>query len=113
MEPSRLANGVIVVGPKSEIDGIRELLTQADPNDRDFLIANKALLPKGVVSEEELGAELPNGFYTEARKNAEERAGGERVNLAAKGESTELVQPEDARDTESDVAAASESAELV
>jgi hypothetical protein len=37
------------------------------------LIANKALLPEGVVSEEELGAELPNGFYTEARKNAEER----------------------------------------
>jgi len=28
------------------------------------LIANKALLPEGVVSEEELGAELPNGFYT-------------------------------------------------
>ncbi len=76
VEPSRLANGVIVVGPKSEIDGIRELLTQADPNDRDFLIANKALLPEGVVSEEELEAELPNGFYTEARKNAEERAGG-------------------------------------
>ena len=76
VEPSRLANGVIVVGPKSEIDGIRELLTQADPNDRDFLIANKALLPEGVVSEEELGAELPNGFYTEARKNAEELAGG-------------------------------------
>ncbi len=75
VEPSRLANGVIVVGPKSEIDGIRELLTQADPNDRDFLIANKALLPEGVVSEEELGAELPNGFYSEARKNAEERAG--------------------------------------
>ena len=69
----RLANGVIVVGPKSEIDGIRELLAQADPNDRDFLIANKALLPEGVVSEEELGAELPNGFYAEARKNAEER----------------------------------------
>ena len=76
VEPSRLANGVIVVGPKSEIDGIRELLTQADPNDRDFLIANKALLPEGVVSEEELEAELPNGFYTEARKNAEELAGG-------------------------------------
>ena len=76
VEPSRLANGVIVVGPKSEIDGIRELLTQADPNDRDFLIANKALLPEGVVSEEELEAELSNGFYTEARKNAEERAGG-------------------------------------
>ncbi len=76
VEPSRLANGVIVVGPKSEIDGIRELLTQADPNDRDFLIANKALLPEGVVSEEELGAELPNGFYTEARKNAEEWEGG-------------------------------------
>lgn len=32
VEPSRLANGVIVVGPKSEIDGIRELPAQAqDP----------------------------------------------------------------------------------
>ncbi len=72
VEPSRLANGVIVVGPKSEIDGIRELLAKADPNDRDFLIANKTLLPEGVVSEEELKAELPNSFYTEARKNADE-----------------------------------------
>ena len=36
VEPSRLANGVIVVGPKSEIDGIRELLTVLEQprNDR-------------------------------------------------------------------------------
>ena len=47
VEPSRLAKGVIVIGPKSEINGIRELLAQADPDDRDYLIANKAILPEG------------------------------------------------------------------
>ncbi|RTZ66430.1 MAG: hypothetical protein DSZ35_07905 [Verrucomicrobia bacterium] len=65
-----------MIGPKSEIDGIREMLAQADPNDRNYLIANKTILPEGVVSEEELKAELPDSFYAEARKNAENHMGG-------------------------------------
>ena len=77
VEPSRLSKGVIVIGPKNEIDGIRELLVQADPDDRDYLIANKAILPEGIVSEEELEAELPDSFYAEARKNAEKHVGEE------------------------------------
>ncbi|MBC8244555.1 MAG: hypothetical protein H8E20_09185 [Verrucomicrobia bacterium] len=77
VEPSRLAKGVIVIGPKSEIDGIRELLAQADPDDRNYLIANKTILPEGIVSEAELEAELPDSFYAEARKNAEKHAGEE------------------------------------
>ena len=113
VEPSRLANGVIVVGPKSEIDGIRELLAQAAPNDRDFLIANKALLPEGVVSEEELGAELPNDFYAEARKKRRGAWGEKRVNLAAKGEPDELVQQKGTRHPEGQLDTASESSELV
>ena len=80
LEPSRLAKGVVVIGPKSEIDGIRELLAQADPNDREYLIANKTLLPDGIVSEEELEADLPDSFYAEARKNAENQAGEEKSN---------------------------------
>ena len=73
VKPSRLAKGIIVIGPKSEIDGIKELLAHADPTDRNFLIANKAILLKeGVVSEAELEAELPDSFYAEARKNAEQ-----------------------------------------
>ncbi|HJN89566.1 MAG TPA: secretin N-terminal domain-containing protein [Verrucomicrobiota bacterium] len=76
VEPSRLAKGVVVIGPKSEIDGIRELLAQADPNDRDYLTANLTAIPEGVVSEEELEADLPDGFYAEARKNAEEQLEG-------------------------------------
>ena len=77
VEPSRLSKGVIVIGPKNEIDGIRELLVQADPDDRDYLIANKAILPEGIVSQEELEAELPDSFYAEARKNAEKHVGEE------------------------------------
>ena len=84
IEPSRLAKGVIVIGPKSEIDGIREMLAQADPNDRDYLIANKTTLPEGVVSEEELEAELPDSFYAEARKNAEKHMGEEKSNWRQK-----------------------------
>ena len=80
VEPSRLAKGVIVIGPKSEIDGIREMLAQADPDDRNYLIANKTILPEGVVSEEELKAELPDSFYAEARKNAENHMGAEKSN---------------------------------
>jgi hypothetical protein len=77
VEPSRLAKGVVVIGPRSEIDGIRELLAQADPNDRDYLTANMTSLPKGVVSEEELEADLPDDFYAEARKNVEKQLAGE------------------------------------
>lgn len=75
VEPSRLAKGVVVIGPKSEVDGIRELLAQADPDDREYLIANKTILPDGIVSEEELDAKLPDSFYTEARRNAEQHLG--------------------------------------
>ena len=84
VEPSRLAKGVIVIGPKSEIDGIREMLAQADPDDRNYLIANKTILPEGVVSEEELKAELPDSFYAEARKNAENHMGAEKSNWRQK-----------------------------
>ncbi|MEE2948047.1 MAG: hypothetical protein VX392_06995, partial [Verrucomicrobiota bacterium] len=80
LEPSRLAKGVVVIGPKSEIDGIRELLAQADPNDREYLITNKAILPDGIVSKEELEANLPNSFYAEARQNAEKQLGEKKTN---------------------------------
>jgi len=112
VEPSRLAKGVIVIGPKSEIDGIREMLAQADPNDRDYLIANKTILPEGVVSEEEFEAELPNNFYAEARKNAEKHTGGG-SELAAKGEPAELVRQKGACHPAGQLAAAGESTELV
>ncbi|HJO09125.1 MAG TPA: secretin N-terminal domain-containing protein [Verrucomicrobiota bacterium] len=73
VEPSLLAKGVVVIGPKSEIDGIRELLAKADPNDRDYLTSYLTTIPDGVVSQEELEADLPDDFYAEARKNAEEQ----------------------------------------